>query len=368
MRSARLGGVALAAFSWGLLASCSVDSGGSGGSPYGGGGSGGNAGAGGTGGSVYPTDGSVSDQKSNPSDALVEFVVSDGPQYDPDAYWANDPPPPQCLDSGLTQPVPGGTPDCPDDKNREGCICPEAGKQAACWPGFRKNRNRGICHDGTTTCQKLGETQLQWGPCGGYQLPTATTGKNGCVCFSGGQWKIANLSPCFIDSGGGYGSGGAVSTIFDGKQGNCPAISDPITQPTQPWSEDSLKVDCAGHFKLCYTLKAGTASAPQPADCSLVKKCVEADYPTPNVDQKLPDIDSWLVTAPADVACAEKFATTGGYGEMSVLGLSVECDKVDDGSGGEKVFNRVQYCPMSCTSGSTDPACQNCQSGGSGQF
>ena len=92
----------------------------------------------------------------------------DAQQFDPDAYWANDPPPQQCLDSGMSYPTPGGTPDCPDDKNREGCTCPAVGKTAACWPGFRKNRNRGICHDGQTTCTAVGENQGQWGPCVGY--------------------------------------------------------------------------------------------------------------------------------------------------------------------------------------------------------
>src|SRR5688572_6993118 len=44
--------------------------------------------------------------------------------FDSDAFWADDPPLMFCaLDGGSFPPqvVPGGTPECPDDKNREGC-------------------------------------------------------------------------------------------------------------------------------------------------------------------------------------------------------------------------------------------------------
>src|SRR5436305_1120338 len=88
-----------------------------------------------------------------------------GPLIDSDAFWANDPPPQFCyLDGGAFPPpkVPGGTPDCPDDKNREGCPCPKLGETAPCWPGLRINRNLGICKDGTTTCQQLGELGQGW--------------------------------------------------------------------------------------------------------------------------------------------------------------------------------------------------------------
>jgi hypothetical protein len=309
----------------------------------------------------------------NPGDgAAIDWGMSkDAPGYDPDAYWANDPPPQQCLDSGLTTPVPGGTPECPDDKNRAGCPCPKVGEKAACWPGFRKNRNRGQCKDGTTTCTSQGENQKAWGPCEGYVLPdpNATSGAAACLCFSGGQWKLDNLSPCFVDNGGGPGSMGSVSTIISGGAVQCPPISgQTLEKPTQPWSPNTLKVDCAGHFKLCYALKAGKADTASPADCTLVKVCVEADYPTPNVVQKFPDLPAWVTTTQAEIQCGMKFASTGGYGEMSVVGLSVECDEIDDGSGGEKVFNRVTYCPLSCNDNPNLPECKNCQAGGGGSF
>jgi hypothetical protein len=53
---------------------------------------------------------------------------------------------------------------------------------------------------------------------------------------------------------------------------------------------------------------------------------------------------------------------------MTVLGKSVRCDVVDNGAGQPLVFNRVKYCPGTCTAGSTAPECMNCQQGGSGQF
>jgi hypothetical protein len=287
---------------------------------------------------------------------------------DPDAFFATDPPAMWCgPDGGASmQPVPGGTPQCPDDKNREGCPCPTAGATAACWPGLRANRGHGVCHDGMTTCtQGLESFNQVWGPCVGYTLPTpgATKGAPACKCFSAGKWAIANLSPCFADTGAGPGSGGASSSYQDAT-GNAQCASTTGT-PTQPWSTDTLTVDCAGHYKLCYELKAGKASSPQPTDCSVGKVCVDADYPTANMAFPMPDLPGWAGT---DTQCAVSFATTGGYGEMSVVGLSVLCDKVDDGSGNPYVFNRVQYCPLSCNTTPTGPGCQGCGQGGSGGF
>jgi hypothetical protein len=375
-----LGGLAVVFSGTLVFAACATssesgDSPTGGGAAYGGGASAGAGGAGGAGNDAsssggWSGTGASSGGTAGDSATLFDYKPSDGPQFDPDAFWANDPPPKQCMDGGMNPPPPGGTPECPDDKNRQGCPCFELGKQAACWPGLRKNRNRGICHDGTTTCIQKGENQKVWGPCEGYQLPTGTTGKDGCLCFSGGQWKLENLSPCFgAMQGDPPGSLGAVSTIFDGKQGQCPQMNqNGFIKPTQPWSKNTLKVDCAGHFKLCYTLKAGDAKNPQPSDCTLIEVCTEADYPKPDVDQPFPDLPAWLADSTAQKSCAVKFAGTSGYGEMSVIGLSVECDVVDNGSGGRKVFNRVQYCPLSCNTNPNAPECKNCMSGGSGSF
>jgi hypothetical protein len=295
--------------------------------------------------------------------------VTDGHSpFDPDAFWAQDPPPAWCgPDGGTTWTPPGGTPDCPDDKNRQGCPCTSAGSTAACWPGLRANRGLGQCKDGTTTCISNDAFGLVWGPCEGYVLPdpTATKGKAACKCFSGGQWKLNNLSPCFV-SWDNYVTYYAVSTL--NSTGQCPSISGspPPAKPTESWSTDTIKTDCAGHFKLCFALKAGSAASPQATDCELVKVCTEADYITANVDQAFPDLPAWTTTA---TTCATQFATTGGYGEMSVIGESWGCDAVDDGSGQPYVFNRVQYCPLCCNQGTcSGTQCANCSQGGSGNF
>ena len=328
----------------------------------------GNGGDGGSG-----DDGSVGDDGgTNPGDA--NFMMGDGSNdsaIDPDAFFANDPPPMWCGPDGggNRPPPPGGTVECPDDKNRQGCPCTTAGQTAACWPGLRVNRNVGICKDGMTTCVTKGETQKVWGPCTGavLPLPGATKGKDACKCFSAGQWAIANLSPCFVDNGGGAGSAGAVSTYLNGAMASCPSpiTNPPMPQPGKTWSTDTLKTDCSGHFKLCYTLKAGTATMPMPSDCVLATACTEADYVTANMVQPFPDLPSWSST---NTTCAKQFAATGGYGEMSVTGLSVLCDKVDDGMGGAFVFNRVQYCPLSCNTNPMGPGCTNCMQGGGGTF
>ena len=281
--------------------------------------------------------------------------------------YANDPLPTYCvLDAGGATPPPvTGTEACPSDKNLPGCGCDTPGMMAACWTGLRKNRDLGQCMDGMTTCQKNGEVSQAWGPCVGETLPdpTATKGKAACQCFSAGQWKIADLSPCFVTSGN---TDYAVSSYLNGTTVECPkAVAPPEPKPTQDWSTDTLNVDCAGHFKLCYEIKAGSASAPSTSDCSVAKVCTEADYPTANMDTAFPNLPSWTGS---DSACATKFVTSGGYGEMSVIGEDILCDAIDDGKGNAFVFNRVTYCPLSCNSNPNGAGCMNCQQGGSGSF
>jgi hypothetical protein len=298
--------------------------------------------------------------------------------------YANDPPPQYCvLDAGEATPPPvGGTPECPDDKNKPGCGCHTLGETAACWTGLRVNRHNGVCKDGTTTCTKQNELSNVWGPCDGEVLPAsgATKGKEACKCFSLGSWKIANLSPCFMTFNGDTANPYPVSTVTDGSgansapagQADCPkaGTSAPPAKPTSDWSTDTLTVDCAGHFKVCYQLKAGDFKNPLPTDCAIMDKiCVEADYPTENVEQTFPPLPGWTSTS-ANTACAAKWQASGGYGEMTVQGESILCDKVDDGAGGSVVFNRVQYCPAKCENGQnpTDPECASCTQDGSGVF
>lgn len=368
---------------------------------------------------------------------------SSGGKFDPDGSfgpgkadggdpYGNDLPPPLCQapSSGGTtsiseccqspnppKPPIGGTVECPDDKNKPGCGCTTPGQTAPCWTGLRANRNLGVCHDGTTTCEKATETTYLWGACTGEKLPTpgATKGPEACGCFSKGQWKLANLSPCFMkycqtndcaansptrtdtnkcqvpgmrgtacdgtngpcecsdananNAGGGTNGTWALSTLKS--TGQCPqglSATPPPAAPGEAWTSDTLNVDCAGHFKLCYEIKAGDMKNPQASDCSLTGKiCVEADYAQANVEQAFPDLSGW---ASADSACAAKWSATGGYGEMSVIGISERCDKVDDGAGNAYVFNRIQYCPRKCENGQnpTDPACAGCKPDGSGTF
>ena len=52
---------------------------------------------------------------------------------------------------------------------------PPAGDTEACWTGPAGDRNRGACHDGTTTCQRDGEFAT-WGPCTGEELMCGDAG------------------------------------------------------------------------------------------------------------------------------------------------------------------------------------------------
>lgn len=298
---------------------------------------------------------------------------------DADLY-ANDPPPKWCGPGNEpAPPQPGGTEECPDDKNKPGCGCTKAGETAPCWTGLRKHRGLGICKDGQTVCRPVNEARSAWGECEGQVLPVqgATKGKEACGCFSLGQWKIANLSPCTMSyTNNGVEQVNAVSTVV-GTDGlaRCPETNPPTAPPAAPWSTNTLTVDCAGHFKLCLRVRQGVFETPSANDCILGEVCTEADYKTANVEQAWPDLPAWLGT---DKACAKKWNdistntpnVSAGYAEMVVKGKSVRCDEIDDGSGGDLVFNRVKYCPRSCNEAGNqnNPECVACQQSGQGQF
>ncbi|MBX3208587.1 MAG: hypothetical protein KF764_26375 [Labilithrix sp.] len=301
------------------------------------------------------------------------FGSSNGEPEGEDLY-ANDPPPKWCGPGGdPAPPPPGGTEQCPDDKNKPGCGCTNLNEKAACWTGLRKHRNLGICKDGQTTCTQKNENSLVWGPCEGEVLPAAgaTKGKEACGCFSAGQWKIANLSPCTIAStSGNVTTVTAVSTIPNGNTAACP--SQTTSAPAQAWSTNTLNVDCAGHFKLCLRIRQGVFETPSANDCILAEVCAESDYKTANVEQAWPDLPGWLGK---DAACAAKWhnvpdSQSAGYAEMIVKGQSVRCDAIDDGKGGDLVFNRTKYCPRSCNepANANNPECVSCQQSGQGQF
>ena len=293
---------------------------------------------------------------------------------DATAFWADDPPPRACFpDGGMGDPpeLPGGTPECPGDNHREGCRCEEIGATASCWPGLRVNRMRGLCRDGTTTCVPYDEFTGVWGPCTGAVLPVeGATGRAACNCFSQGRWAIDNLSPCFVDYGGTRGVW-AVSTYLSGASAACPTLPAGDEPPAEPqpgtnWSTDRLTVDCAGRFELCYTLRAGNADTPMDTDCTVARVCTgEIWYPEAGATLELPPLPSW---SSSDPVCSQRFRDSGGYGEMSVRGVSIECDEIDDGAGGEFVFNRVNYCPIRCNDDPSGPGCEGCMMGGSGTF
>lgn len=293
-------------------------------------------------------------------------------QPNPDAFFASNPPPRFCgpdgsVDGGAAV-VPGGTPECPEDLLREGCPCTNVGETRPCWPGLRVNRNRGVCRDGTTTCMPYDELGGRWGACQGYVLPTpgARLGPAACQCFSQGRWELENLSPCFVQVGSALY---AVSTYLDARgQAQCPMVTPgamPAPQPGTVFSANHLTVDCAGQFQLCFTIRAGNAMNAQPSDCVMARVCTSAWYPNPGARLTLPPLPAWTAT---DTACVRRFYDGGGYGEMTVVGLSRECERIDDGAGGAYTFLRVGYCPLRCNMNPSAPECRNCANGGNGMF
>lgn len=306
----------------------------------------------------------------------ADVAPIDRPQRDvqpnADAFWADNPPPRFCGPDGSMGPSPmppGGTPECPDDLVREGCPCTNIGETRSCWPGLRVNRNRGICRDGMTRCEMYDELGGRWSACDGYVLPRAGArlGPDSCQCFSQGQWEITNLSPCFITYPGGQVY--AVSTYIDGMgHAQCPAMPGgppPMPQPGTNFSTNFLTVDCTGRFRLCFTIKAGDPAHPMASDCTVSQSCTEGWYATPGARQAMPPLPAWVSSDPA---CAGRFTMNGGYGEMTVVGLSSECQSIDNGSGQPYAFLRVPYCPTRCSSMPSLPECAMCRNGGSGRF
>lgn len=271
-----------------------------------------------------------------------------------DAGVGPDPQPTSC-DGGGVPPVVGGTPECPSDKNLPGCACSSSGTSAACWTGLRAQRGHGDCKDGTTSCE-ASDAGLAWGACNGEVLPTdAGTAKASCLCFSTGQWAVANTEPCFLTVTD--GSGNMTTVAYASTPGNpvtCP-FNTTTGQPTVPatWSTDTLTVDCTGFYTLCYALKAGDPTNPQATDCVLATTCTGgAHYDTAGVAQTFPPLPGWQTTASQD-ACVTQFLATGGYAVMSVSGQSDECQTVAEN------FQSVTYCASSAT---------NCTAGGGGPF
>jgi len=201
----------------------------------------------------------------------------------------------------------------------------------------------------------------------------ATRGAEACNCFSGGRWVIENLIPCFVTRS--TGEVCAVSTFLDAAGvAQCPTASvgwPPEPEPGHTFSPNRLGVDCSGQFRLCLTLRAGDAEAREPTDCILAQTCTEAWYDTaedgePPAYAELPDLEPW---SSCEIACVRSFMDEGGYAEMSVVGLSVECEEV--GTPDEPyVFNVITYCPLYCNEPghADDPECEHCGNGATGDF
>jgi len=288
-----------------------------------------------------------------------------------DHFFINDDPPPICEADGGMRPAPPieGDADCPGDKNRQGCPCDTPGEEAACWPGQRASRNHGNCQDGVTKCFDTEEFGTRWGPCEGYVLPEqgALRGPEACRCFSNGNWDLSNLSPCYgaCDNQPDcylYSSG---ADLVDGKLDCSGASTSPPSVPAGIWGTSALTMDCGGQFRLCFSIKAGFASDPQPDDCVITEQCQDVWYGSAGERMELPDMPGWASSAGA---CGKQFVETSGYGEMSIQGVSRECNDVDNGEGEPLVFFRTSYCPAACQDTPDTPDCAKCSMGGSGDF
>ena len=72
-----------------------------------------------------------------------------------------------------------------------------------------------------------------------------------------------------------------------------------------------------------------------------------------------PPLPGWLAP-PSAAACVAQFASTGGYGQMSINGQSDLCQLE-----GQQSFGMQTYCPTACTGSNPPPSCATCMAGGS---
>lgn len=233
--------------------------------------------------------------------------------------------------------------DCTASVPVPGCPCDSVGATDTCANGQM------------ITCEANGEFGGRWGACTGS-------------CFSSGTWELDNTSPCLLSDAGGTVTD-AFSSWFEGSSISCGGpytAGEPVPVPTEDWSANRLTVDCQGQFTLCYTIKAGDADAPDPSDCIVGQSCTSAYYAAPNVEQELPALGPWLAS---DTACARDFADNGGYGEMTVVGVTLDCQQIG-ATDSPFVFNRRPYCPLCCADDSCTDGfdCDACSTGGSGGF
>ena len=121
------------------------------------------------------------------------------------------------------------------------------------------------------------------------------------------------------------------------------------------------RTDCAGHYKLCVTLKTGDANNPQAADCAIVSTCAEGDYSTAGQAQSWPALPGWS-TPRAQLGCAQQFQDHGGYGELRGEGTALGCGQVG------RVFTRIRYCPLTCRSMPNGVGCTDRFSANNGSF
>lgn len=233
--------------------------------------------------------------------------------------------------------------DCTAGTPVPGCPCDTVGAMDTCVNGQ------------TITCNANGEFGGQWGPCTGS-------------CFSSGTWRLDNTSPCLLSDAGGTVTDAFSSWLSGGSLtcGGPYTAGEPVPVPTEDWSANRLTVDCQGQFTLCYTIKAGDVDSPSPTDCIVGRSCTSAYYAAPNVEQELPALGPWLSS---DTACARQFAASGGYGEMTVVGVTLDCQQIG-AMDSPYVFNRRPYCPLCCADDSCTDGfdCSACSTGGSGGF
>ncbi|HEX3696283.1 MAG TPA: hypothetical protein VH374_12950 [Polyangia bacterium] len=182
------------------------------------------------------------------------------------------------------------------------------------------------------------------------------------TCFVHGNWKIDNLSPCFLSTtpadGGAATLTTVTSTVTSGGASMCP---DPAATTLPSWSTDTLTTDCPGRYHLCITLKAGNGKTPANDDCTVVQDCADGDYTTATQAQTWAGLPGWKID-PANLACAQKFQDQGGYAQLTATGTATNCGAVT------RALGTITYCPLSCQSDPTGPGCTTCVAGGSGSF
>ena len=192
----------------------------------------------------------------------------------------------------LPPPPTPGTPECPDDKKPPRLRMSDAGKTIPCLAGAARKPQLGhLSRRRNHLRARAGELGQNLGSMKDTSCPSPERPPEPMPAsvFRRDAGRFDNLVPCFYTLK--RSRHRATSSVIQGGKPTC--VDEPAAaKPTSPWSPEHLTVDCVGHWKLCYTLRAGDGKI-RSTDCVVATSCNRRRLPMPTNHQALPQLPAW---------------------------------------------------------------------------